>query len=180
MSTANPFYIPGLAFLAGRQTIFYADGKEVAFWVPDATTGSGTFGTTVNGVTGVEGLGGFVDVSIEQIIAWDPDFIWVPQYATYTVEDLMNDPAWSSLSAVQNNRVYMFPSNLEPWDQPTAAVALGIDWALYRLHPDLFNFETLMQNVDADPLKCVEVRERCTMRLDVKQTQQRRVRLRTA
>ena len=29
-----------------------------------------------------------------------------------------------------------------------AAVALGIDWALYILHPDLFNFETLMQNVD--------------------------------
>lgn len=52
-TTVNPFYIPGLAFLAGRQTIYYADGKEVGFWVPNATSGSGTFGATVNGVTGV-------------------------------------------------------------------------------------------------------------------------------
>ncbi len=51
-TTTSPFYIPGLAFLAGRQTLFYADGKEVAFWVPNASSGGGTFGTTVNGVTG--------------------------------------------------------------------------------------------------------------------------------
>ncbi len=49
---ANPFYIPGLAFLAARQTIFYDKGQEVGFWVPNASNGSGTFGVTVNGVTG--------------------------------------------------------------------------------------------------------------------------------
>ena len=132
---------PSVIFLGSSSALSVAPGSMIQTNLIEAGGG-------VNGVTGVEGLGGFVDVSIEQIIAWDPDFIWVPQYATYTVEDLMNDPAWSGLSAVQNNRVYMFPSNLEPWDQPTAAVALGIDWALYKLHPDLFNFETLMQNVD--------------------------------
>ncbi len=52
-TTVNPFHIPGLAFLAGRQTLYYADGKEVGFWVPNATSGSGTFGVTTNGVTGV-------------------------------------------------------------------------------------------------------------------------------
>jgi hypothetical protein len=52
-TTTSPFYIPGMAFLAGRQTISYLDGKEVSFWVPNATNGSGTFNTTVNGVTGV-------------------------------------------------------------------------------------------------------------------------------
>ncbi len=67
----------------------------------------------MNAVSGVEGLGGFVDVSIEQIIAWDPDVIWFPQYSDYTAEDLLNDPAWSSISAVQNNRVHQFPSRLE-------------------------------------------------------------------
>jgi hypothetical protein len=52
-TTVNPFYIPGLAFLAGRQTISYDNGKEVAFWVPNGSSGSGTFGQTVNGITGV-------------------------------------------------------------------------------------------------------------------------------
>lgn len=51
-STTSPFYIPGLGFLAGRQTIYYDRGKEVGFWVPNGTNGSGTFGTTINGVTG--------------------------------------------------------------------------------------------------------------------------------
>lgn len=51
-TTVNPFHIPGLAFLAGRQTLFYADGKEVGFWVPNGSSGSGTFNSTVNGVTG--------------------------------------------------------------------------------------------------------------------------------
>jgi outer membrane receptor protein involved in Fe transport len=52
-TTTSAFYIPGLAFLAGRQTLFYADGKEVGFWVPNTTNGSGTFNQTINGVTGV-------------------------------------------------------------------------------------------------------------------------------
>jgi hypothetical protein len=51
-TTANPFLIPGEAFIAARQTLFYANGQEVGFWVPNASNGSGTFGTTVNGVTG--------------------------------------------------------------------------------------------------------------------------------
>jgi outer membrane receptor protein involved in Fe transport len=51
-SAPNPFYIPGLAFFPGRQTLFYDRGQEVGFWVPNGSTGSGTFGTTVNGVTG--------------------------------------------------------------------------------------------------------------------------------
>jgi len=105
-------------------------------------------GGGVNAVSGVEGVGGFVDVSIEQIIAWNPEVIWYPTYANYTADDLLNDPAWSSISAIQNKRVYAFPSNLEPWDQPTAALALGLDWALYNLHPDLYSFEALMKDVD--------------------------------
>jgi hypothetical protein len=51
-TVTNPFYIPGLAFLPGRQTLFYNDTQEVGFWVPNASTGGGTFGTVVNGVTG--------------------------------------------------------------------------------------------------------------------------------
>lgn len=52
-TTTSPFYIPGMAFLAGRQTLFYDNGREVNFWVHAASAGSGTFNTTVNGVTGV-------------------------------------------------------------------------------------------------------------------------------
>lgn len=132
---------PSVLFLGSSSALSVAPGSMIQTSLIEAGGG-------VNAVSGVEGLGGFVDVSIEQIVAWNPDTIWFPQYADYTAEDLLNDPAWSSISAIQNKRVYEFPSKLEPWDQPTAAVTLGIDWALYNLHPDLFNFEALMKNVD--------------------------------
>lgn len=132
---------PSVLFLGSSSALSVAPGSMIQTSLIEAAGG-------VNAVSGVEGLGGFVDVSIEQIIAWDPDVIWFPQYSDYTAEDLLNDPAWSSLSAVQNKRVYEFPSQLEPWDQPTAAVALGIDWALHSLHPDLYSFEDMMKSVD--------------------------------
>ena len=132
---------PSVLFLGSSSALSVAPGSMIQTSLID-------LGGGVNAVTGVEGVGGFVDVSIEQIIAWNPEVIWYPTYADYTAEDLLNDPAWSSISAVQNKRVYAFPSKLEPWDQPTAALALGIDWALYNLHPDLYRFEDLMKNVD--------------------------------
>jgi len=132
---------PSVLFLGSSSALSVAPGSMIQTSLID-------LGGGVNAVTGVEGVGGFVDVSIEQIIAWNPEVIWYPTYADYTAEDLLNDPAWSSISAVQNKRVYAFPSKLEPWDQPTAALALGIDWALYNLHPDLYRFEDLVKNVD--------------------------------
>ncbi len=101
-----------------------------------------------NAVSGVDGEGDFVDVNVEQIIEWNPDVIWFPAYADYTVESLLNDPAWRNISAVQNEEIYVFPSLLEPWDQPTAALSLGIAWATHNLHPDLYTKEDIMKDAD--------------------------------
>jgi iron complex transport system substrate-binding protein len=101
-----------------------------------------------NAVKGVDVKGAFAEVNIEQIIAWNPDIIWVPQYATYTVDSLLNDPKWSSIKAIKNKAVYVFPSELEPWDYPTASAALGLRWGLYNLHPELYSLDDLMKNAD--------------------------------
>jgi len=101
-----------------------------------------------NAVTGVEGSGDFVDVNIEQIIEWNPDVIWFPSYADYTVDSLMSDPAWANINAVKNNQVYVFPSTIEPWDQPTAALSLGIAWATHNLNPELYTQEDIMNDAD--------------------------------
>jgi len=102
-----------------------------------------------NAVSGIDKKGGFVDVSIEQIIAWNPDVIWLPPYVDYTVESLLNDPAWSNVKAIKNKKVYICPSpDFEPWDQPTAAVVLGICWATHNLHPDLYSLNDLKKDID--------------------------------
>jgi iron complex transport system substrate-binding protein len=101
-----------------------------------------------NAVTGVNVKGAFADVNIEQIIAWNPEVIWVPSYAKYTVESILTDAKWSSIKAVKNKAVYVFPSELEPWDYPTASAVLGLRWGLYNLHPELYSLNNLMTNAD--------------------------------
>lgn len=103
----------------------------------------------VNAVTGVEGDGGFIDVNIEQIIDWDPEVIWYPAYADYDAQTLLDDPAWQAITAVKNGQVFSFPSILEPWDQPTAALALGIAWATHNLHPEVYTRGEILKDADA-------------------------------
>ncbi len=132
---------PSVLFLGGSSPLSVAPAAMIQTSLIEAGGG-------INAVSGVEGTGSFIEVNIEQIVAWNPDVIWFPAYSDYTSEDLINDPAWSSINAIKNQKVFEFPSLLEPWDQPTAAVALGVDYALYSLHPDLYDMDSLMQDVN--------------------------------
>lgn len=91
----------------------------------------------------------WVTVSYEQLIAWDPDYIVIVPEASYTVEDLVNTPQLSALTAVQEGRVYAMPSAFEAWDSPVPSGILGTMWLCSLLHPELYSFET-MQTEAAD------------------------------
>jgi iron complex transport system substrate-binding protein len=132
---------PKVLFLGGSSPLSVAPSAMIQTQLIETAGGA-------NAVSGVEGKGDFINVNIEQIVAWNPDVIWFPAYAKYSVDSLLKDPAWSSIEAVKNKKVYMFPSKLEPWDQPTAAVALGVSWGVYNLHPDLYPLENLMKDTD--------------------------------
>ena len=83
-------------------------------------------------------------VSPEQLCAWDPDVIWVPHFADYTVDDVLNDPALAGLKAVQAGAVYEFPGELEPWYYPTPSYRLGVFWGCYTLYPELCPYERVL------------------------------------
>lgn len=93
--------------------------------------------------------GGWVDVSPEQVIKWNPDIIVVVQYTTgVTPENILADKRWKGINAVKNKQVYWFPSQLSPWDYPSPEAALGIQWLAQKLHPD--QFKDLDMNKEAD------------------------------
>lgn len=78
-------------------------------------------------------------VSPEQILKWDPDVIFIPQYSKTTKpEDILKGDKWKNLSAVKNKRVYTFPANLISWDYPSAQAILGVMWTAKTLNPDKF------------------------------------------
>jgi len=72
----------------------------------------------------------------------------VPSYASYTVEDVLNAPEFSSMTAVQNGDVYYFPCALEPWDYPSLSACLGVCWAAWNLNPELYSYDELMADIN--------------------------------
>ena len=74
--------------------------------------------------------------SLEQIIEWNPDVIITGQ--PDEVEQILSDPDWASIAAVQNGQVYVNPKGVFGWDRYGVEELLQIQWAAALLHPDLF------------------------------------------
>lgn len=81
------------------------------------------------------GRGGVTRVSMEQVLAWNPEVILTqePEFARRVVQD----PLWRTVSAVRARRVHLAPSVPFGWldGPPSANRLIGIRWLLSRLHP---------------------------------------------
>ncbi len=95
----------------------------------------------VNVAKDLEGKGDYIDITVEDIVAMNPQVIYIPSTAEYTIDDIKNDAVWQSIDAVKNNNVYVFPSNLEAWDYPTPSASLGVLWAVSNLYPEVYTTE---------------------------------------
>lgn len=93
------------------------------------------------------GEGDWAEVSYEQIITWNPDYIILAADADYTVEDVLYDTNLSSCNAVVNGNVYQFPSDIEAWDSPVPASVLGNLWLASVLHGEEYTAENYEQAV---------------------------------
>lgn len=89
------------------------------------------------------------EVSYEQILAWQPDYIILASDASYTVEDVLKDPVLSDLTAVKEKKVYKLPSNLESWDSPVPASVLGVLAICSYLYEEKYDAEQLKADVVA-------------------------------
>lgn len=91
---------------------------------------------------------GMERVSIEQVLAYDPDIIVVQDRAAMPV--ILHDPRWRNLRAVRNGQVHGVPHWPYNWiDRPPSVMrALGAQWLASLFYPDTFRFD-LRQEVRA-------------------------------
>jgi iron complex transport system substrate-binding protein len=84
------------------------------------------------------GKGGITKVSIEQVLAWNPEVILVLDPAFH--RSVGADPLWSSVKAVQDLRTYLAPGLPYGWfDAPPGVNRLiGIRWLASVLYPRHF------------------------------------------
>ncbi len=88
-----------------------------------------------------ENCGGWSRISMEQLLAWNPDFIFMGNYGTARVENFMQDSRLHSLSAVKSGAVYMSRHYIGSWDVPTPESLLGIMWLAGELYPEAVQFD---------------------------------------
>ncbi|MGB7257096.1 MAG: iron ABC transporter substrate-binding protein [Pseudolabrys sp.] len=120
-----------------RPRVYYARGPR------GLTTGLGgsasmeTIELIARNVAGAT-HGGLADVSIEQVVSWNPDAIIAsdPAFA----DAVRKDPAWSPVKAVRDNQVYLAPRLPFGWvgGTPSANRLIGLWWLVKIFYPDLF------------------------------------------
>jgi len=93
----------------------------------------------VNVVDGGMPSGGLYNVSLEQVVAWNPDTIVTvdPRVAEY----IRSDPSWSQIDAVRRGRVFLSPKLPYGWiDAPPSLNRLiGLQWMARLLFPGRFS-----------------------------------------
>jgi len=78
----------------------------------------------------------FLDATMEQVIAWDPEVILVGGLTT--PDAIRNDPRWKAVRAVRENRVYTCPEGVFIWGHGSSEGHLFVLWLAKILHPERF------------------------------------------
>jgi iron complex transport system substrate-binding protein len=129
-----------IAPLSSRFSVFYElDATDPA---KPYTAGKGTFITLLieraGGYNIAADIDGYPQLSLEQVVAADPDFILLGD-ARYGVspESIAQRPGWENLSAVKNGNV--FPFNDDLVSRPGPRLVDALEELAKTLRPELFN-----------------------------------------
>ena len=96
-----------------------------------------------------ETIKGFKQVSIEQVIHWNPAVIFVQERYPQVIEQIKKDPSWQIIDAVKNQRIYLMPEYAKAWGYPMPeALAIGELWLAKQLYPELFADVDLEEKVN--------------------------------
>lgn len=118
---------PSVYYISGRNIYGTQGGNTLAHWLLDLSGGNHV----------AKGLGNyFVDVTMEQIISWDPEVIIIG--GLVPMDAVAKDPRWKSIKAVRENRVYPCPEGVFMWGHGSSETPLFVLWLAKTLHPDLF------------------------------------------
>lgn len=83
---------------------------------------------------------GAKQVSLEQVLQWDPQVIFVQDRYPEVVKAILTDPNWQQIDAVKNHRVWLMPEYAKAWGYPMPeALAIGELWMAKKLYPEQYN-----------------------------------------
>lgn len=127
-----------------RVSVYYAEGADGLSTEPETSSHAAVlkYAGAVN-VANVEATpgSGMSPVSLEQILAWNPEVIITWGNARGGAYSMIQESAdWASIDAVTSGRVYAMPNTPFSWmDRPPSVNRfLGIQWMANLLYPEVY------------------------------------------
>lgn len=125
------------------KTFYYSESSDGLQGLP-----AGSFKVEVFEMLGATNIveksvsSGANQISLEQILLKDPDYIFLGSKEAYELITRPNSP-WRHLSAVKNNKVYLVPSNLYNWISapPSINRLLGLYYVAEVMYPEIANVD---------------------------------------
>ena len=93
------------------------------------------------------------EVPLEQILAWNPEVVFIWGHATYGPEALLESSQWQTVAAVKDKRVYKAPL-ADTWSPSTGVLTL---WMAHKVYPELFRDKDLGAEARTFHLECFGV-----------------------
>jgi iron complex transport system substrate-binding protein len=119
-----------------RPTVYYITGRNVFATQGGAGTSRWLLEMAGARMVSRDQNRNFLDVTMEQVIAWDPEVILVGGLTS--PDAIRNDPRWKTIRAVRENRVYTCPEGVFIWGHGSSEGHLFVLWLAKILHPDRF------------------------------------------
>lgn len=93
---------------------------------------------------------GMTPVSLEQVLAWNPDVIltWTMVGQKSQVYDtITGDARWSKVEAIKDKKVYEVPAEPYNWFDrpPSVGRVLGLKWLGNLLYPDVYKYDMVKE-----------------------------------
>lgn len=129
-----------------RKHVYYAEGSDGLLTDPEGSRHAEVLdlagGINVAEVAMKHGAGRS-EVSLEQIMLWNPDLIIVCNQKNgkdSSYNSILSDKKWNEIEAIKNNRIYAIPTEPFNWfDRPPSVNRLiGLKWLTNLLYPDVF------------------------------------------
>lgn len=138
-----------------RVSVYYAEGPDGLKTEPENSSHFATFkeaGAKDVAVCDNTKGSGMTQVSLENVIAWNPEVIisWDDEERGGADDLIRTSEDWQSIDAVQNGRVYTIPSVPFMWgDRPPSVTRyIGMQWLANLLYPDVYDVDMVQETKD--------------------------------
>ncbi len=137
-----------------RARVYYAEGPKGLATEPSGSSHAEVL-DILNLINVAEcknnGGGGMSNVSLEQVLKWNPDVIisWGAERGG-AYDKILSSPDWKNIKAVKNQQVYEIPNYPFNWFDrpPSISRYLGLKWVTATVYPDYYKVDMVKEVKD--------------------------------